>query len=98
MLEIFRFLTGEGAAILYSTHITSDLEKCADSITYIREGHQVFSGTKEAFLTHGAAKGLGETLEDIMIAAERQARHGRFDPCAAAEADVPAEGKEARNA
>ena len=104
MLEIFRFVVGEGAAILYSTHITSDLEKCADSITYIREGRQVFSGTKEAFLADGVAKGLGETLEDIMIAAERQARHARFDASAAGMPDADAapsasaEGKEARNA
>ena len=92
MLEIFRFLAGEGTAILYSTHITSDLEKCADSITYIREGRQVFSGTKDAFLADGAAKGLGDTLEDIMIAAEREARQGRF------EAPASAEGEEVRHA
>ena len=78
MLEIFRFLAGEGTAILYSTHITSDLEKCADSITYIREGRQVFTGIREAFLAAGAAKGLGDTLEDIMIAAEREARHAKL--------------------
>ena len=28
----------EGRSILFSTHITSDLEKCADDITYIKNG------------------------------------------------------------
>ena len=92
MLDGFRFLAGEGTAILYSTHITSDLEKCADSITYIRAGRQVFTGTREAFLAHGRAKGLGSTLEDIMIAAEREARQERFAAHAASE------GEEVRHA
>ncbi len=38
LLEIFLDLCDEGKTILFSTHITSDLEKCADHILYIREG------------------------------------------------------------
>lgn len=38
LLEIFLTLAGEGVAILFSTHITSDLEKCADDIAYIQKG------------------------------------------------------------
>lgn len=38
LLEIFLDLASNGTAILFSTHITSDLEKCADSITYIKKG------------------------------------------------------------
>jgi len=38
LIEVFIRLQQEGASILFSTHITSDLEKCADSITYIRKG------------------------------------------------------------
>ena len=38
LLEIFLRLAEEGVAILFSTHITSDLEKCADDITYIQKG------------------------------------------------------------
>ncbi len=30
-------------SVLYSTHITTDLEKSADFITFINEGHLVFS-------------------------------------------------------
>jgi len=38
LLEIFLTLSREGAAILFSTHIVSDLEKCADSVIFIRSG------------------------------------------------------------
>lgn len=36
--DIFLALNREGATILFSTHITSDLEGCADHILYIRDG------------------------------------------------------------
>ena len=39
LLEIFLQLAqDEGISILFSTHITSDLEKCADHIVYLRRG------------------------------------------------------------
>lgn len=38
LLDVFLGLKREGVSILYSTHITSDLDKCADRITYIRAG------------------------------------------------------------
>ena len=39
LLGLFRQLVQSGErSILYSTHITSDLEKCADDITYIQAG------------------------------------------------------------
>ena len=38
LLEIFLDLCDEGKTILFSTHITSDLEKCADHILYIQNG------------------------------------------------------------
>jgi len=38
LLELFLSLSSEGVSILFSTHITSDLEKCADDIVYIRSG------------------------------------------------------------
>ena len=36
-------------SILFSTHITSDLEKCADYITYIKQGKILASDEREAF-------------------------------------------------
>lgn len=38
LLDVLLALQREGATILFSTHITSDLEKCADDILYIRNG------------------------------------------------------------
>ena len=38
LLELFAALRAEGTAILFSTHITTDLEECADRITYLRRG------------------------------------------------------------
>ena len=39
MLDIFQELVEDGEiSILFSTHITSDLEKCADFITFIENG------------------------------------------------------------
>ena len=38
----------EGVSILFSTHITSDLDACADTITYIQSGRVAVSGKKQA--------------------------------------------------
>lgn len=38
LLEIFLSLAAEGVSILFSTHIVSDLEKCADHIVYLQKG------------------------------------------------------------
>ena len=43
------FIEDGGHSILFSTHITSDLEKCADYITYIKEGKILASATKDSF-------------------------------------------------
>lgn len=49
LLEIFLDLCDEGKTILFSTHITSDLEKCADHILYIREGTLIADQPIDAF-------------------------------------------------
>ena len=38
LVEVFLRLKDEGKTILFSTHITSDLEKCADRILFIQQG------------------------------------------------------------
>jgi ABC-2 type transport system ATP-binding protein len=51
LLTIFEDLVDEeGASILFSTHITSDLEKNADEITYIKGGQILASQPKARFL------------------------------------------------
>lgn len=49
LLEIFLTLSREGTAILFSTHIVSDLEKCADSVVFIRNGEIRADGKLEEF-------------------------------------------------
>ena len=51
VLDIFREIVKNGdRAILFSTHITSDLDKCATGITYIHDGSIIYTGTKEDFV------------------------------------------------
>jgi ABC-2 type transport system ATP-binding protein len=44
------FMADENKGVLFSTHITGDLEKIADYITFILDGRIVFTGTKDALL------------------------------------------------
>jgi len=44
------FVIDENKSVLFSTHITADLEKIADYITFILNGRIVFSGSKENLL------------------------------------------------
>lgn len=51
LLETFLTLCEqEQVSILFSTHITSDLDACADTITYIRKGRVAASTEKQALL------------------------------------------------
>ncbi len=65
LLDIFQELVEDGEiSILFSTHITSDLEKCADYITYISDGSIVNSLEKNDFLnTYRLLNGSSEQLE-----------------------------------
>ncbi|MBE6939885.1 MAG: ABC transporter ATP-binding protein [Ruminococcaceae bacterium] len=71
LTELFRHIVADGTrSILFSTHITSDLEKCATHITFIRDGEIQCSETRAGFLQKYAH--LGTTLEQIIVAAERR--------------------------
>lgn len=50
LLDIFMDLKDKGITILFSTHITSDLDKTADNIIYIRDGRIQESGTMKEFV------------------------------------------------
>ena len=73
LLELFLELKARGTAILYSTHITSDLEKCADDILYIRNGHMAAATDRESFRRDMGRP--GETLEETILRMEKEARH-----------------------
>lgn len=70
---IFRKLAEKGVAILFSTHITSDLEKCADAIAYIKDGELLASMKKSDFIQKYASEmGSAPSLEDIMVFIEKE--------------------------
>ena len=77
LLHIFRqIVTHENCSILFSTHITSDLDKCADDITYIQNGRVLESADKATFLRAFDHLKTPEdtgplTLEEIMLRTER---------------------------
>ena len=71
LLEIFKILKKQGVSILFSTHITSDLDKCADDITYIRDGRIIYTGSMQEFTK-------GSSLEDVMLSYEKEAFHEKF--------------------
>lgn len=66
LLEIFSgLIQDENKSILFSTHITSDLERIADFITFIKDGSIVFSEAKDLILDNWAiVKGGSEILSD----------------------------------
>lgn len=73
LLRIFSELKEHGVAIFFSTHITSDLEKCADDIVYISNGQIVSALSKKAFTEQFSRE--GETLEETVLRMERGMNH-----------------------
>ena len=77
LLDLFKYLVKDGKrSILFSTHITSDLDKCADDITYIKNGKILSSADKSTFIK--SFQNLREpdeqdlSLEKIMVRTERR--------------------------
>lgn len=77
LLHIFRqIVKNENCSILFSTHITSDLDRCTDDITYIQNGRVLLSADKDTFLRSFEHLKTPEdttplTLEEIMLRTER---------------------------
>ncbi len=69
LLEIFTSLKHDGVAVFFSTHIITDIEKCADDIVYISHGKIVAASSKDGFISNYSES--GESLEDIMLRLER---------------------------
>lgn len=76
LVQLFKALVADGQrSVLFSTHITSDLEKCADAIVYIKDGKVYQATTMQEFMSTNVDKGA--TLEDIIVAIERREWDGR---------------------
>lgn len=67
ILDIFReVLQDENHSILMSSHITSDLEKIADGVTYIHKGKLLLSGCKDEVLeSHALFKCSKADLKEL---------------------------------
>jgi len=73
LLDVFQGLKEDGTAVFFSTHIISDIEKCADNIVYISKGRIVAAMPKADFIQTYSAE--GETLEETMLRMEGGAEH-----------------------
>jgi len=59
------YLVDEGRSVLFSTHITSDLERIADHLTLLRAGRVVRTGTRDDLLTaYRLVRGSAEELPE----------------------------------
>lgn len=73
LTDLFGLLKEQGVALLFSTHITADLEKCADHIVYIRQGRIVAADTLPQFQKQLGQP--GESPEQTMLRLEKEAHH-----------------------
>lgn len=79
LIELLQHIVEDGEhSILFSTHITSDLEKCVDYITYIRGGRIAASTDLDSFkseyrLVRGTRAQLTEPLVQKFIGARKNA-------------------------
>lgn len=78
LLEVFKYLASQGISILFSTHITSDLDKCADYITYIKKGKIQASAKMTDYVSDCKERGFGNNLEEIMIHFEKEDFHEKL--------------------
>ncbi len=68
MDRLSKMMLDEGKTVLFSTHITSDLERIADFITFINDGEIVFSSKREDILENwGVIKAGQDFLEHSKI-------------------------------
>lgn len=66
LLDVFRSIVeDEDKSILFSTHITSDIEKCADYVLFIKNGQIILNEQKDKLLEeHILIKGGTDALTD----------------------------------
>ena len=77
--EFLGFICDEEHSILISSHITSDLEKAADYITYLHQGRVVLSDSKDVILdNYGRLGCTAAELEQVDPAALLRVRKGTF--------------------
>ncbi|GHU88044.1 ABC transporter ATP-binding protein [Clostridia bacterium] len=91
MLDLMReYMEDEQRTILFSTHITSDLEKIADTIIYISHGRIAFSGEKDELTERYCVVrgGVGELPRDKRAKAHGYREHSSGYECLMDVADI----------
>ena len=78
LLGLFDQIKRTGVAVFFSTHIISDIERCADDIIYISEGRIVAACPKEEFVSRFV--GQDETLEEAFLRLERTSGTASLEP------------------
>ena len=87
-----QFMVEEGRTILFSTHITSDLDRLADYLVILSRGRVVANGTAEEIIdSFRLVRGIPEHLTDAV----RQASLGLRSTSLGWEAMMPADAAEA---
>ncbi|MDR1066895.1 MAG: ABC transporter ATP-binding protein [Clostridiales bacterium] len=90
LIEILADLRKSGKSVLFSTHITSDLERVADYVTFIKNGEIIYSGDKKTLLQSYKAvkiKDITEELKALVIGGREF--DGVFEGMAPAESAGP---------
>ncbi len=76
---LYDFMQDENHAILLSSHITSDLDKIADEITFIHKGEVLLSEPRDELLdTYGVLRCTADQLDALDPSAVRAKRVGTF--------------------
>ncbi|MBQ6399876.1 MAG: ABC transporter ATP-binding protein [Clostridia bacterium] len=70
LLGLFTELRDRGVTVFFSTHIITDIEKCADDILYISRGRIAAALPKAEFVRQYSRD--GERLEDTMLRLETE--------------------------
>lgn len=78
-LDIIHDFMDEDKGVLFSTHITSDLDKIADYVTFINRGRIVLSSSREKILeSYGLVKGEKRQLDEELRRQLIGLREGNF--------------------
>lgn len=73
LMTLFRSIVADGeCSILFSTQITSDLDKCADYVIYIKDGEIIMQGDREEIidgfrLVQGPKEALTPMLRETLV-------------------------------
>ncbi len=78
--EFLNFIADEDHAILISSHITSDLEKVCDYVTYLHKGKVTVQGVKDELLSRYGklfcSKAELDKVPDSLIVGKREGEYG----------------------